>query len=264
MTRPKLGVVMAAVMITPFIATVPELWGSSVQRKASSASQSASLTTVEGVWRTAVRPRNGQTGDPLGVWQHVHGWQDYSFAFIDNRYDATGGFIKGQTLVVSQEIDSAVGVGHFSYQDKDVFEIPIGDFGTALVVAVTSLSSFYFKSSLTGEVYTLDDLVDNGAFFSPEYPVVTGQPLPRIPRYGIFEAATFESPNSIVLELFFDVVRETVNGAPIGESRYSITDLKVPRTKDDCKLGGWTGLGRTDGTPFKNQGDCVSYVNTGR
>ena len=29
MTRPKLGVVMAAAMITPFIATVPELWGSS-------------------------------------------------------------------------------------------------------------------------------------------------------------------------------------------------------------------------------------------
>ena len=48
----------------PFIATVPELWGSSVQRKASSASQSASLTAVEGVWRTAVRPRNGQKGDP--------------------------------------------------------------------------------------------------------------------------------------------------------------------------------------------------------
>ena len=36
-----------------------------------------------------------------------------SFAFIDNRYDATGGFIKGQTLVVSQEIDSAVGVAIF-------------------------------------------------------------------------------------------------------------------------------------------------------
>ena len=27
---------------------------------------------------------------------------------------------------------------------------------------------------------------------------------------------------------------------------------KWSRTKDDCKLGGWTGLGRTDGTPFKN------------
>jgi probable HAF family extracellular repeat protein len=52
--------------------------------------------------------------------------------------------------------------------------------------------------------------------------------------------------------------------------------FRVPRTKDDCKSGGWdnhvqankpTGwqdLARADGSAFKNQGDCVSYVNTGK
>jgi hypothetical protein len=35
---------------------------------------------------------------------------------------------------------------------------------------------------------------------------------------------------------------------------------RVPRTKDDCKGGGWTDLVRADGTAFKNQGACVSYV----
>jgi hypothetical protein len=30
-----------------------------------------------------------------------------------------------------------------------------------------------------------------------------------------------------------------------------------------CKDGGWRNLVRADGTPFKNQGDCVSYVSKG-
>ena len=44
--------------------------------------------------------------------------------------------------------------------------------------------------------------------------------------------------------------------------------VPVPQTKDvikdDCKEGGWQNLSRTDGTPFKNQGDCIQYVNTGK
>lgn len=37
--------------------------------------------------------------------------------------------------------------------------------------------------------------------------------------------------------------------------------LELPRTKDDCKNGGWRSF---DGTAtFRNQGDCVSYVATG-
>jgi hypothetical protein len=34
--------------------------------------------------------------------------------------------------------------------------------------------------------------------------------------------------------------------------------------KDDCKDGGWMDLVRDDGSTFKNQGDCVSYTNTGK
>jgi hypothetical protein len=30
--------------------------------------------------------------------------------------------------------------------------------------------------------------------------------------------------------------------------------------KDSCKKGGWRELVRADGTPFANQGECVSYV----
>jgi hypothetical protein len=38
--------------------------------------------------------------------------------------------------------------------------------------------------------------------------------------------------------------------------------LSVPQAKEDCKKGGWSHLVQADGTPFKNQGDCISYVNT--
>ncbi len=34
--------------------------------------------------------------------------------------------------------------------------------------------------------------------------------------------------------------------------------------RDSCKNGGWQTFNRTDGSPFKNQGDCVSYLNNGK
>ncbi|MEY2406529.1 MAG: hypothetical protein QOG39_1445, partial [Acidimicrobiaceae bacterium] len=36
-----------------------------------------------------------------------------------------------------------------------------------------------------------------------------------------------------------------------------------PASKDACKSSGWQALTDNNGTPFKNQGDCVSYDATG-
>lgn len=38
----------------------------------------------------------------------------------------------------------------------------------------------------------------------------------------------------------------------------------VPTTADQCKKGGWMTSVRSDGSTFKNQGDCMQYVNTGK
>jgi hypothetical protein len=38
----------------------------------------------------------------------------------------------------------------------------------------------------------------------------------------------------------------------------------VPTNKDQCKDGGWQTHVRANGTTFKNQGDCIQYVNTGK
>jgi probable HAF family extracellular repeat protein len=51
----------------------------------------------------------------------------------------------------------------------------------------------------------------------------------------------------------------TINGV-----QHAVLLSRVPQTKDDCKGGDWRGLMRANATAFKNQGDCVSYVNTGK
>ncbi len=38
----------------------------------------------------------------------------------------------------------------------------------------------------------------------------------------------------------------------------------VATDKDQCKDNGWTTRTRADGSTFRNQGDCIQYVNTGR
>ena len=40
-----------------------------------------------------------------------------------------------------------------------------------------------------------------------------------------------------------------------------ITD-NIATTKDQCKKGGWQNLVDSEGTSFKNQDDCVSFVAT--
>ena len=50
----------------------------------------------------------------------------------------------------------------------------------------------------------------------------------------------------------------TVSNVHLGEK------ASEKAAKDDCKKGGWEDLERADGTSFKNQGDCIQYMNTGK
>lgn len=50
----------------------------------------------------------------------------------------------------------------------------------------------------------------------------------------------------------------TVSNVQLGQ----VEDLASD--KDECKDGGWADLTREDGSSFKNQGDCIQYVNTGK
>lgn len=51
----------------------------------------------------------------------------------------------------------------------------------------------------------------------------------------------------------------------LGESTtFDFEPYVVAASADQCKKGGWQRVRRADGSPFKNQGACVSYVNTGK
>ena len=52
----------------------------------------------------------------------------------------------------------------------------------------------------------------------------------------------------------------TVSNVQLGQGEAA----SVATSKNECKKGGWADLTRADGSSFKNQGDCIQYVNTGK
>jgi hypothetical protein len=42
---------------------------------------------------------------------------------------------------------------------------------------------------------------------------------------------------------------------------YNFEPFRSPTSKDECKNGGWKDLKTADGSSFKNQGQCIKYVN---
>ena len=61
------------------------------------------------------------------------------------------------------------------------------------------------------------------------------------------------------------IFRQDTNWAPNGTVAFRVTASGLVATsKDQCKNGGWENLSRHDGSGFKNQGDCIQYVNTGK
>ena len=85
------------------------------------------------------------------------------------------------------------------------------------------------------------------------------------------------NPSTGSLEPALDVIGMPVTGtvdAPDGLSATfqgigslsTVVGLRPlsPTNEDDCKEGGWQNFRRADGSVFKNQGDCIQYVNTGK
>ena len=77
---------------------------------------------------------------------------------------------------------------------------------------------------------------------------------------GVHLVVGFASPT--------DMFDGNVDGFHIATSASDTTydfepGLPTPTSKDQCKNGGWTNYVDASGRPFKNQGDCVSYVATG-
>ena len=53
-------------------------------------------------------------------------------------------------------------------------------------------------------------------------------------------------------------------GTAAGTTTFNFDPFVVATDKEACKNNGWMNLRRADGSSFKNQGDCIQYVNTGK
>jgi hypothetical protein len=108
---------------------------------ASAPQGASSERTITGVWRTLVTPVHCETSQPLapplqglftfheggtmseygvpagsspalrspghGIWRREHGWQQYSFGFVFNRYDMSGAFLGLQRISGALELDAS-------------------------------------------------------------------------------------------------------------------------------------------------------------
>ena len=80
-------------------------------------------------------------------------------------------------------------------------------------------------------------------------------------NWATFVAAhpTWRVSNDVPFIIADDAGLWTVSNVHLGAAA-----SKTATAKDDCKNGGWANLTRTGGSTFKNQGDCIQYVNTGK
>jgi len=77
-------------------------------------------------------------------------------------------------------------------------------------------------------------------------------------------------PNAVTLAFgvnvgtFNPAYNVETDGVTFNGTTYDFEVANEPTSKEQCKDGGWQSLTRADGSAFKNQGDCIQYVNTGK
>jgi hypothetical protein len=106
----------------------------------------------------------------------------------------------------------------------------------------------------------------------------SSNPIPSAPNRDTFVSwATIvaANPNAVIVGGFgvnqgsgnpalisaVDVLTLGSNGDCI---TYDFEPFRVAVTKDDCKNGGYNNVKDAQGNSFKNQGQCIQYVNTGK
>jgi hypothetical protein len=88
----------------------------------------------------------------------------------------------------------------------------------------------------------------------------TGGPVAGYANWAAFVAANtaWRVSSDVPFIIADDPGIWTVGNVHLGQAASAVT------TKDECKKGGWATMIRADGSSFKNQGDCIQYVNTGK
>jgi hypothetical protein len=107
---------------------------------------------------------------------------------------------------------------------------------------------------------------NTGNLVTPTSFVDTSQ-LPGGTFYDTFAAADAKYGSDLVtgIQLVADGSGQVVliDNTMINSATFTY-EPNTPTSKDQCKDGGWQTHVRADFSSFKNQGDCIQYVNTGK
>jgi hypothetical protein len=111
-------------------------------------------------------------------------------------------------------------------------------------------------------------LIERTPLVLPLNPIITQQEpgfegIPRWYSQEFFFRWSSPQPPGTQVELIFDIGDL---GANLTFDQRLVTTVQdcapdQPQSKDHCKNGGWRTLVDDRGRPFRNQGQCVSYVN---
>jgi hypothetical protein len=73
---------------------------------------------------------------------------------------------------------------------------------------------------------------------------------------------TYDGPSSPAVDVITAFLDQISEALPATAGKTWV--LSEASDRDDCRDGGWQTTVREDGSGFKNQGDCMRYVNTGK
>ena len=96
-----------------------------------------------------------------------------------------------------------------------------------------------------------------GANTGPQTLYTLAQIQAACPDAVVFNHYVNVGTNNPGYDIYVDLV--DFNG-----TTYDFEPYPVARTQYQCKNNGWKSIFRADHSTFKNQGDCIQYVNTGK
>lgn len=124
----------------------------------------------------------------------------------------------------------------------------------------------------TGQWQTWD--VDAGSFWSSQnYNDFSGCSVAKGfggPPFYTLAGLSAACPSAVVVGFGVNVgsfnpnYNSEVDLVGFNSATYDFEPYIVARSQEQCKNGGWSSVKRANGTGFKNQGDCIQYVNTGK
>ena len=115
---------------------------------------------------------------------------------------------------------------------------------------------------------TVDDSTTGGSNIAAAYYTINGgapSQMVLTPSAAVTTQASANLPPFSLAGVHHVCVHGTDSAGNTGaDSCMSLSVFEVPSSSNECKQGGWPALRRADGTSFKNQADCIQYVNTGK